>query len=96
MLIHNPENLDFVFKNEGLFTKGEFVKRRSWDLFGETPVTFHYRHFPDPMQETASSTQTATSGSYSGKPAWPFSTAPTSASSPMSRSLNTYPRLSVT
>lgn len=35
VLIHSPQNLDFVFKNEGLFTKGEFVKRRSWDLFGE-------------------------------------------------------------
>ncbi|KAK4150572.1 cytochrome P450 [Chaetomidium leptoderma] len=34
VLIHSPQNLDFVFKNEGLFTKGEFVKRRSWDLFG--------------------------------------------------------------
>ncbi|KAL2166490.1 hypothetical protein VTG60DRAFT_2727 [Thermothelomyces hinnuleus] len=34
VLIHDPRNLDFVFKNEGLFTKGEFVKRRSWDLFG--------------------------------------------------------------
>ncbi|KAL2256167.1 hypothetical protein VTK26DRAFT_2083 [Humicola hyalothermophila] len=34
VLIHSPQNLDFVFKNEGLFTKGMFVKRRSWDLFG--------------------------------------------------------------
>ncbi|SPQ26795.1 920021cf-8b7b-4732-ba84-2935a329106d [Thermothielavioides terrestris] len=34
VLIHSPRNLEFVFKNEGLFTKGEFVKRRSWDLFG--------------------------------------------------------------
>ncbi|KAK4032373.1 cytochrome P450 [Parachaetomium inaequale] len=34
VLIHDPRNLEFVFKNEGLFTKGEFVKRRSWDLFG--------------------------------------------------------------
>ncbi|KAH6842769.1 cytochrome P450 [Chaetomium sp. MPI-CAGE-AT-0009] len=34
VLIHDPRNLDFVFKNEGLFTKGEFVKQRSWDLFG--------------------------------------------------------------
>ncbi|KAL2187210.1 cytochrome P450 [Thermothelomyces heterothallicus CBS 203.75] len=34
VLIHDPRNLDFVFKNEGLFTKGDFVKRRSWDLFG--------------------------------------------------------------
>ncbi|KAK3292490.1 cytochrome P450 [Chaetomium fimeti] len=34
VLIHDPRNLEFVFKNEGLFTKGEFVKRRAWDLFG--------------------------------------------------------------
>ncbi|EAQ84876.1 hypothetical protein CHGG_08890 [Chaetomium globosum CBS 148.51] len=34
VLIHDPKNLEFVFKNEGLFTKGDFVKRRSWDLFG--------------------------------------------------------------
>jgi len=34
VLIHDPRNLDFVFKNEGVFTKGTFVKGRSWDLFG--------------------------------------------------------------
>jgi len=35
VLIHDPRNLDFVFKNEGIFTKGNFVKGRSWDLFGK-------------------------------------------------------------
>lgn len=34
VLIHDPRNLEFVFKNEGIFTKGDFVKGRSWDLFG--------------------------------------------------------------
>ncbi|KAK3984484.1 cytochrome P450 [Cladorrhinum sp. PSN332] len=34
VLISDPRNLEFVFKSEGLFTKGHFVKRRSWDLFG--------------------------------------------------------------
>ncbi|KAL1840897.1 hypothetical protein VTJ49DRAFT_7639 [Mycothermus thermophilus] len=35
VLIQSPENLDYVFKNEGvLFGKGDFVKGRSWDLFG--------------------------------------------------------------
>lgn len=34
VLIHDPRNLEFVFKHEGRFTKGFFVKRRSWDLFG--------------------------------------------------------------
>ena len=35
VIINDPRNLDYVFKNEGLFAKGEFVKRRSWDLFGK-------------------------------------------------------------
>ncbi|KAK4110996.1 cytochrome P450 [Canariomyces notabilis] len=34
VLIHDPKNLEFVFKHEGLFTKGAFVRQRSWDLFG--------------------------------------------------------------
>lgn len=34
VLIHDPKNLEYVFKNEGTFTKGDFVKGRSWDLFG--------------------------------------------------------------
>lgn len=34
VLIHDPRNLDCVFKNEGVFTKGTFVKGRTWDLFG--------------------------------------------------------------
>ncbi|KAK3950974.1 cytochrome P450 [Pseudoneurospora amorphoporcata] len=34
VLIHDPRNLDYVFKNEGVFTKGNFVKGRTWDLFG--------------------------------------------------------------
>lgn len=34
VIISDPRNLDFVFKNEGVFGKGEFFKRRSWDLFG--------------------------------------------------------------
>ena len=42
VLIHDPRNLDFVFRNEGIFTKGEFVKGRSWDLFGKPPCPFTY------------------------------------------------------
>jgi hypothetical protein len=34
VLIHDPKNLEYVFKHEGTFTKGDFVKGRSWDLFG--------------------------------------------------------------
>lgn len=34
VVINDPKNLEFVFKNEGIFAKGDFFKRRSWDLFG--------------------------------------------------------------
>ncbi|KAI0022835.1 cytochrome P450 [Xylariomycetidae sp. FL0641] len=34
VVINDPKNLEYVFKNEGIFAKGDFVKRRSWDLFG--------------------------------------------------------------
>ncbi|KAI0425971.1 cytochrome P450 [Xylaria sp. FL1042] len=34
VVINSPDNLDYVFKNEGLFAKGNFVKQRSFDLFG--------------------------------------------------------------
>ncbi|KAI1118232.1 cytochrome P450 [Nemania sp. NC0429] len=35
VVINDPNNLDYVFKNEGVFAKGDFVKQRSWDLFGD-------------------------------------------------------------
>jgi cytochrome P450 len=34
VIVHSPQNLDFIFKNESLFSKGNFVKSRAWDLFG--------------------------------------------------------------
>ncbi|KAN0119975.1 cytochrome P450 [Hyaloscypha variabilis] len=34
VVINDPKNLEFVLKNEGIFSKGDFFKRRSWDLFG--------------------------------------------------------------
>lgn len=34
VVINDPRNLEFVWKNEGTFTKGDFFKRLSWDLFG--------------------------------------------------------------
>ncbi|KAF5000754.1 hypothetical protein FGRMN_1522 [Fusarium graminum] len=34
VIINDPQNLDFVFRNEGVFEKGDFFKKRSWDLFG--------------------------------------------------------------
>ncbi|GAP87059.1 putative cytochrome P450 [Rosellinia necatrix] len=34
VVINDPANLDYVFKSEGMFSKGDFVKRRTWDLFG--------------------------------------------------------------
>jgi hypothetical protein len=34
VVINDPKNLEYVLKNEGIFSKGDFFKRRSWDLFG--------------------------------------------------------------
>ncbi|OTA91869.1 hypothetical protein M434DRAFT_12745 [Hypoxylon sp. CO27-5] len=34
VVINDPKNLDYVFKNEGVFSKGDLFKRLSWDLFG--------------------------------------------------------------
>jgi hypothetical protein len=34
VVINDPKNLEFALKNEGIFSKGDFFKRRSWDLFG--------------------------------------------------------------
>ncbi|KAM0252724.1 hypothetical protein ACHAP5_001016 [Fusarium lateritium] len=34
VIINDPQNLDFIFRNEGVFEKGDFFKQRSWDLFG--------------------------------------------------------------
>lgn len=35
VVINDPVNLDFIFKNEGAFSKGDFVKKPLWDLFGQ-------------------------------------------------------------
>lgn len=35
VVINDPVNLEYVMKNEGIFGKGDFVKSRSWDLFGK-------------------------------------------------------------
>lgn len=34
VVINDPKNLEYVLKNEGIFAKGDFFRRRSWDLFG--------------------------------------------------------------
>ncbi|KAI1763406.1 cytochrome P450 [Hypoxylon sp. FL1150] len=34
VVINDPKNLEYVFKNEGIFSKGDFFKRLSKDLFG--------------------------------------------------------------
>ncbi|SPN99036.1 related to cytochrome P450 94A1 [Cephalotrichum gorgonifer] len=34
VIVSSPANVDFVLRNEGVFSKGEFVKSRSLDLFG--------------------------------------------------------------
>ncbi len=35
VVISDPENLEFVLKHDEVFTKGDFFKSRSWDLFGK-------------------------------------------------------------
>ncbi|KAI9768650.1 MAG: hypothetical protein M1835_006838 [Candelina submexicana] len=35
VVINAPENLEFVLKHDDVFTKGDFFKSRSWDLFGD-------------------------------------------------------------
>jgi hypothetical protein len=37
VVINDPKNLEYVLKNEGIFAKGDFFKRRSWDLIGNSP-----------------------------------------------------------
>ncbi|KAI0133489.1 cytochrome P450 [Xylariales sp. AK1849] len=34
VVINDPKILEYVWKNEGLFNKGDLFKRLSWDLFG--------------------------------------------------------------
>ncbi|KAK7975594.1 SKT5 [Apiospora arundinis] len=34
VVINDPKNLEYVFKHEGIFGKGDFFKQRSWALFG--------------------------------------------------------------
>lgn len=42
VVINDPKNLEFVLKNEGIFSKGDFFKRRSWDLFGKISSGQYY------------------------------------------------------
>ena len=34
VVVNDPQNLEFVLKNDEIITKGEYIIRRSWDLFG--------------------------------------------------------------
>ncbi|KAI1100622.1 cytochrome P450 [Jackrogersella minutella] len=34
VVINDPQNLEYVFRNEGIFSKGDLFKRLSFDLFG--------------------------------------------------------------
>ena len=34
VIINDPKNLEFVLKDTVLFVKGNFVKSKTWDLFG--------------------------------------------------------------
>ncbi|TVY84542.1 Cytochrome P450 94A1 [Lachnellula suecica] len=35
VVINDPKNLEYVLKNEGIFSKGNFFTSRAWDLFGK-------------------------------------------------------------
>lgn len=39
IVINDPQNLEFVFKNEAVFAKGAFMKKPLWDLFGQSIIT---------------------------------------------------------
>ena len=41
LVISDPKNLEYVLRNEGTFAKGNFFKKRSWDLFGKWTVWPH-------------------------------------------------------
>ncbi len=34
VVVNDPKTLEYVLRNESTITKGEFFRRRSWDLFG--------------------------------------------------------------
>ncbi|TQS35918.1 hypothetical protein Golomagni_03646 [Golovinomyces magnicellulatus] len=34
VVVNNPKNVEWILKNEVLFSKGSFFKQRMWDLFG--------------------------------------------------------------
>jgi hypothetical protein len=68
VVINDPKNLEYVFKNEGIFAKGDFFKRRSRDLFGKWERdTAWCAPGTDPTQGMALSMPTATSGRCSAK-----------------------------
>ena len=67
VVINDPRNLEFVFKNEAIIQKGEFFKRRSWDLFGMITERFRSVIFSDQMQEMASSMSMEMPGRFSGR-----------------------------
>lgn len=47
VVITSAENLEYVFKNESLITKGPFFKERSWDLFGMSTTACEYQLYSD-------------------------------------------------
>ena len=75
VIIHDPKNVEFVLKNEGIFSKGTFFKQRSWDLFGEfilirSVQQFDLDYIEQPLmvnQAMASSMLMASSGGSSEK-----------------------------
>jgi hypothetical protein len=39
VVVNDPQNLEYILKHEGVFAKGDFFKRRSFDLFGKSRFT---------------------------------------------------------
>jgi len=76
VVINDPRNLEFVYKNEGIFTKGDFVKGALRDLFGKFALVFgsYPRASSAPLlnanvaeEVMASSTRMANSGRFSAR-----------------------------
>jgi hypothetical protein len=77
VVINDPRNLEFVLKNEGIFSKGDFFKRRSWDLFGKISSGQYYHKTADYSQAMELSILMASCGKYNGGLAYNSSVTPT-------------------
>jgi hypothetical protein len=68
VVINDPENLEYVLKNESTITKGDFFRRRSWDLFGLCHSYLNSNLTLINFKAMALSTRMANYGRHSAKP----------------------------